>query len=187
MNGILRTARPQTFRPFSVLIQRRKKHDPGDRPRRDEDPENTRQNVRDADGDARRQGQSSAEVCEHLREDRHDEDQHEDRRDYREDEDHRRVGHGAFDLPFEFLILLKLRRDPKENLVQNTAYLPGPDHLDVEFVEDVGVLFESLGEGESALHVAPDPVYGVFEFLVRGLFGEGAQGADDRQTGVDHG
>jgi len=71
-----------------------------------------------------------------------------------------------------------------EDGVEHTADLAGADHVDVEFVEGLGVFCEGLGEGHAAFDVVCDGYEDVFEGAGFELAFEDFERADDGESGV---
>jgi hypothetical protein len=99
-------------------------------------------------------GQLLIGVLEHFLELRHDENHQEDQDGHGDEHDDHRVDHGGNDLVFEFLGLFLVFGETVEDDFEHTAEFAGLDHVDVELVEDLGVLGEGFGEGGAALDVS---------------------------------
>src|SRR5690242_11987468 len=83
--------------------------------------------------------------------------------------------------------MLRQKRQPAENIIENTGGLAGPDHAYVEFIEYGGVSGKSLGERSPSFHILPDlsqrfPKTGVLGLRLQGgeTLNEGDAGAHER-------
>ena len=97
-----------------------------------------------------------------------------------------RVGHRALHLALQLLVLLDVGREAVEDGVEDAADLAGGDQLDVELVEDLGVILERVGEGGAGLDLGLDREQDLLHRRVVGLAGEDARGtapaADRRRS-----
>ena len=89
------------------------------------------------------------------------------------DEDDAGIGHGAFDLGGELIVLLELDCQKSEHLFQVAARLPHPHHADEEIAEDLGVLGETVRERRAVFHLFPHLQQYVAEIFVLGLLEKG--------------
>ena len=128
-----------------------------------------------------------AEVLVHAGEDRDEEQHHADEHDDGERADQDRVDHRRLDRAADAVLLLELRGQAVEDLVEDTAELAGADHAHVEPAEHLGVLLERVGQADAGLDVGAHLADDLGELLVRRLLLEDVQAAQHREAGVDHG
>src|SRR5215211_4963930 len=163
-------------------------HDHGERhPSVHKHPPEAGQDVGDKHANPGWQRERPPEVLEHLGEYRHYEDEHERGGQDRKDQNHDRVGQRAPDLASEVLIPLQLVGQAQQDAVEDAPDLPRFNHLDVDAGKGIGVLLESLGEGEAGLHVLAYGDHDVVELGVFGLLREDVERPHYRETSIDHG
>ncbi len=139
----------------------------------------------ETEDDLRDEGEFGIGITEHFLEFRNDEYHEEDEDGDGDETDDGRIDHGGDDFVFEFLSFLLVFGEAGEDDFEHTAEFAGFDHVDVEFVENFGVLCEGLGESGATLDGVREVADGGFEDWVWFLFSEDGEGAEEGQAGVD--
>ncbi len=161
-------------------------HDNDDDPAEDEDDvvDEASAHVED---ELRQRGEGAgAHVLEHVLEDRNDLPHHDDDHADGDDPHGDRVDHRAFNLGAQLHRLFNVRRQPHHDGVEDTGNLARGDEVDEQFVEDLGVAAQGVGERRAALDASLDVREDLAEVLVVRLVGEDIQRLDQRQASVDH-
>ena len=91
-------------------------------------------------------------VLKDLLELRDDEDEQEGHDGERENHDDDRVDHRGHDLVFDLLRLFLELGQAGEDEFEHAAQFAGTDHVDVEIVENSGMLRETFGKSAAALY-----------------------------------
>ena len=128
---------------------------------------------------------SAEHVGENRLELRDDKDEQKCQNHNRDHQDDDRIEHRRHDLVFDFLGLLLKFRQAQEDEFEHAAQLAGFHHVDVEFVKNLRVPGEALGECASALDGFGQIDDDALEDRVRLLFGENRQPPEERKAGVD--
>ena len=132
-------------------------------------------------------GELLAEIGEHLREDRNDVHEQDDRDDDGDGDDRGRIDHRALDLLGQLHRLLDVIGEAGQDRIENAAHLSRGDDVDEEGVEAFRVTGQGIGEGGAALHVLLDLEDRLLERRVLLLRPEDIQALDERKPRVDHG
>ncbi len=155
----------------------------------DDEAVDAREEVADADDDARRERELLA-GAEQAGEDvleRGDDEDHDDRDDGDGDDDHgRRVDHGRDHVAAQLDDLLDVGRKALEDEVEDAAGLAGLDHVDEELVEDFGVARHGRRQRRAFLDVLARLRQDHREVLALLLLREDFEALHERQARVNH-
>lgn len=155
----------------------------------DDEAVDAREEVADANDDARREREllAGAEQPDEDALERGDDEDHDDRDDgHRDDDDRRRVDHRRDDVAAQLDDLLDVGRKTLEDEVEDAARLARLDHVDEEVVEDLRVLRHRGGESGAFLDVLPGLRQDAGEVFVLLLLREDFETLHERQAGVNH-
>ena len=123
----------------------------------------------------------------HAGKDRNDEDHQDADHDHGHTHNGRGVDHGALDLALQLHGLFNVFGQTSQDRIEQTADLTGMDQVHIQFVKDLGMLFQGIGKRGTGLHVKFDFRDRFGEDLVLRLGGKNLQTLDERKAGVDHG
>ena len=129
-------------------------------------------------------GEFGSEVFENVFE-LGDDDDHDHRHDTHGDrDDDDRVDHRADDLFLQLSGLFHEVGKPIQDQIEHTAGLTGSDHVDIQFVERLGILAHRIGQRATPFDLIDDTADDGFEQAGLLLIFQNLQRSENRQTGI---